>query len=224
MLDRPAAEPGKTIWEIPDQFNHEGGYDMPRTERGKMIPGSNSQLSNVGIVVYALYQKGGASRPVHTEDIALKAFELAPDSFSWIKYPQYPDKEVTRNALKDARKEKHGRLVTGRAGRGKGHPSRTGSERRADGWQLTEAGVKWVMTNEARLGREFQQASPRVHRQDVLAKVGQIRNHALFQEYLDKPEGFSPTLGGLGELLRCRVDAEPPIWRQRFESLRNLVV
>ena len=197
---------------------------MARTERGKMIPEGKTQLSNVEIAVYALYQKGGASRPVHTEDIALKAFELAPHSFSWIKYPQHPDKEVTRNALKDARKEKHGRLVTGRSGRGKGHPSRTGSGRRADGWHLTEAGVKWVMTHEARLGRELQQASHRVHRQEILAKVGQIRNHALFQEYLAKPAGFLPTLGGLGELLRCRVDAEPPIWRRRFESLRNLAV
>ena len=181
-------------------------------------------LANWEIAVYALYLEGGASRSVNTEDIALRCFQLAPDSFSWVRHRDLPDKEVARSALMDARKDKHGALVSGRAGRGKGHPSRTGSERRTDGWQLTEAGIRWVMQNEAKFARELQQGLPKAHRQDVLAKVGQVRNHALFREFLDKPAGFAPTLGGLAELLRCRVDADLPIWQRRFDTFRNLAV
>ncbi len=40
---------------------------------------------NSELVVYALYLLGGESHPVHTEDVALKCFELFPDSFSWVK-------------------------------------------------------------------------------------------------------------------------------------------
>ena len=83
--------------------------------------------------VYALYLLGGATKSVHTEDVALKCFELAPGSFSWIKHAHLPDKEVTRSSLVDARKDKYGRLVTGRAGRHKGQYRDRGIPPEADG-------------------------------------------------------------------------------------------
>ena len=67
-----------------------------------------AKLANWKIATYALYVLEGASKTVHTEDIALKCYELAPDVCSWVNYPEYPDKEIVRIALSDAMKEKNG--------------------------------------------------------------------------------------------------------------------
>ena len=48
------------------------------------------KIPNWEIAVYILHALGGGLRSIPTEDIAKKCFELAPDSFSWVKYPQYP--------------------------------------------------------------------------------------------------------------------------------------
>ena len=45
------------------------------------------------MVVYVLGLLGGESRKIHTEDIAIKCHSLFPDSFSWTKYPEIPDKD-----------------------------------------------------------------------------------------------------------------------------------
>jgi len=79
--------------------------------------------ANRELVVYGLYVAGGATERVHTEDLALKCWELFPDSFSWTKFAQYPDKDIVRVALTDARKEKYGALVNGRV---EGHAAGTG--------------------------------------------------------------------------------------------------
>ncbi len=178
-------------------------------------------LRNWEIAVYALYLTCGASRWVHTEDIAIKCFELAPDSFSWIKYPDYPDKDIARVGLIDARKEKVGALVAGRAGKGKGHRIKDNEQRQVDGWQLTEAGATWVTRNEERLAKDLSQRQPKSHRQELLQSVARVRKHILFKNFQEQPNSFVPTIGLLAELLRCRVDAESHVWERRFDTLRN---
>ena len=173
-------------------------------------------LTNWEIVVYALHLLDGATKSVHTEDIAVKAFNLAPDIYSWVKYPNYPDKEIVRKQLVHARND-YGDLVKGRSGTGKGQSD----DPMLDGWMLTEAGVRWIMENEDRLALELNQRQPKVRRQELLQKLSRIRNHHLFKEFKDQPEGFVPTLGSLAELLRCRVDTEKAIWEKRFLTLRN---
>lgn len=86
------------------------------------------------VVVLALADLGGARRWVDTEDIAIRARELAPQAFSWRKYPEQIDLDGVRVALHDAAKARYGGLVEGSV--------RTG-------WSLTLAGVEW----EKRRGR-----------------------------------------------------------------------
>lgn len=83
------------------------------------------QKPNRELVVYALSVLGGDSKPIHTEDIALKCHELFPESFSWTKHPEIPDKDIVRVALTDARKRQHGVLVEGRTGQRQGHSAKT---------------------------------------------------------------------------------------------------
>jgi hypothetical protein len=85
-----------------------------------------AHLNNWEIAVYALHLQGGASAPIRTEDVALKCFEIVPEAFSWIHHTQYPDKDIARVALTDARKPKAGALVKGRAGKGRGRRTQAG--------------------------------------------------------------------------------------------------
>jgi len=180
------------------------------------------KLVNWEIAVYALYLSGGTSTLVHTEDVALKSFELASGSFSWVRYPQHPDKDIVRVALTDARKARIGALVSGRAGKGRRRvvpASRTAYS--SDGWMLTETGIAWVLANETRLTEALGQKTPTYHRQAVLQKVRRVRQHRLFEAYTNAEATFRPSLGELADLLRCRVDAERLVWRKRIELMRN---
>lgn len=91
-------------------------------------PSEALKLSNTQIAVLASYLAGASNAPADTEDVAVKAAELAPGRFSWRKYPEQINIETVRKRLWDAASEKMGRLLTG-------------SER--DGWLLTEAGLKF---------------------------------------------------------------------------------
>ena len=97
-----------------------------------MNPPNADNLSNIDIVVYALYLLGGWYERVHTEDIALKCFELAPSKFSWIKHPKYPDLSSAYDSLRTAKKRHYG-LVNGES-------ERKRDANRIGGWQRDHAG------------------------------------------------------------------------------------
>lgn len=90
-----------------------------------------ARLSLPETVTLALWRLGGSEHPIDTEDIAVKASELAPGVFAWRKYPDQINLELIRVNLSDA-KLKAG-LVTG-SGR--------------EGWSLTTRGVAWAKERE----------------------------------------------------------------------------
>lgn len=99
----------------------------PNSEKG------SESLSNDQIAVLAAYLAGAARGFADTEDIAIKAAQLAPGRFSWRKYPDQINIETVRKRLWDAASDKKGRMLTG-------------SER--EGWLLTEAGLKFCHDNQ----------------------------------------------------------------------------
>ena len=166
---------------------------------------------NPELVVYVLSLLGGESKSVHTEDIALKCHELFSDSFSWTKYPEYPDKEVVRVGLMDARREKNGQLVKGRAGQDRG--------KIPDGWMLTEDGIEWLKKNHIKFEAWKGSKELKEHRQKILRRLKRVKQHGLYEKFLANREQFSPSIGDLADLLRCRVDANPAVWEERLESV-----
>lgn len=88
-----------------------------------------STMTNVELVVLALFDCGGASGRVDTEDVAIRASQLAPGRFSWKKHPQMVNLEHVRVRLSDAKRDAHGRLAGGSG---------------AHGWRLTPAGLEWA--------------------------------------------------------------------------------
>ena len=182
-----------------------------RAANGKTVTGT-SDIPNRHLAVYGLFVLGGDTKYVHTEDVALKCFELFQHSFSWVKYPQYPDKDIVRIALCDARKVKYGALVEGRAGRGSAVN---------DGWRLTTDGIEWIQEHRGQIEAFAASGRLKEHRQKILRDVKRIKDHRLYSEYLDCRNGFSPRIGDIAELMRCRVDAEEEIWEQRFQTMER---
>jgi hypothetical protein len=84
-------------------------------------------LTNLDVVVVALSLLGGDRHQVDTEDIAVRAQEIAPGRFVWRKYPQQINLELVRVALSDGKKREYGSLVLGSGNKG---------------WMLTDAGRK----------------------------------------------------------------------------------
>jgi hypothetical protein len=94
-----------------------------------MKTGVTKALANHEIVTLAVYLLGGDAQRMDTEDVAIKANELAPRRFTWRKYPQQINIENVRTFLSDAKKPKNGAYLIG-AGK--------------DGWILTEAGLAFA--------------------------------------------------------------------------------
>ncbi|MEX1185927.1 MAG: hypothetical protein WEA80_05000 [Gemmatimonadaceae bacterium] len=176
---------------------------------------------NRELAVYVLSLLGGESKRVHTEDIAAKCHELFPASFSWTRYTHFPDKDIVRVALIDARKEQWGALVEGRSGEGRGHATKTNRGPLLDGWMLTETGVQWVRDNSSKFESLEEKPRTKPHRQRILKELARLRSHPLFGTYSSEPSAFSPSLGELAEFLRCRVDAPDEVWMNRFDGLRG---
>lgn len=104
----------------------------------KKLVGSKDDMSNHEVVTLAVYLLGGDTRPVDTEDVAVKAKELAPGRFSWRKYHEQINLSNVRWSLWDAKKPKNGTYLI---------------EVGKDGWQLTERGLEFAKREIGKLER-----------------------------------------------------------------------
>jgi len=86
-------------------------------------------LANHEVVVLAAYLAGAESSLADTEDIAIKANELAPGRFSWRKHKEQINIDAVRKRLWDATKPEKGAYLIG-------------SEK--IGWRLTKAGFDFA--------------------------------------------------------------------------------
>ncbi len=90
-------------------------------------------LTNAQLIIVAVAELGGVANTVDIEDIAIRAYELAPTRFSWRKYPDKIDLRVVQYALKDACAKKETPLIKGSVKRG---------------YMLTTAGLEWITKQE----------------------------------------------------------------------------
>jgi hypothetical protein len=119
--------------------------------KSKKVKSLKGALSNHQLVVLAAYLAGARKSYADTEDIAIRANEIAPGRFAWRKYPEQINIETVRKRLWDAAKsDKGGYLI--------------GSER--DGWLLTEAGLEFCKLNL----RALKSTSPRKDRLSLREK------------------------------------------------------
>ncbi len=185
---------------------------------------THPQIANRKLVVIALYEAGGATEKVHTEDIAIVAHRLFPDSFSWTKHPDLIDKDIVRVALVEAARPVNGEMVTGRTGRGRGHAKHRGRAPATDGWSLNESGLRWIKEHAQGIMSAVGVSGPKEHRQQNQRVLGRIRAHPLYQSYSERGIDSELPLGEMSDLLRCRVDAEQHVIRSRIEKIRKIAI
>lgn len=118
----------RRLKELSTQYEHDE-HDVKRHPK---------KLTNLDAVLLALLLVGGAERTVDEEDVAVKANEIAPGRFTWRKYPQQINIANVQTFLRDAKKEKYGRLASG-SGR--------------TGWSLTADGLAHAQDVESRFAR-----------------------------------------------------------------------
>jgi hypothetical protein len=117
------------VWEA--TWQRKGNMAKPRNAKGSVAsPDDDAELpekvlSSIEILTVAVFLLGGDSRYVDTEDIAVKANEIAPGKFSWVKYRDQINIHTVKTHLWDAKSERKGSLLIG-------------SEK---GWMLTKAGL-----------------------------------------------------------------------------------
>jgi len=99
-----------------------------------------SSVSQSEIVTFAVYLLGGDQKFIDTEDVAVKAHEIAPGRFVWRKYPDQINLELVRVYLSDAKKPDKGEHLSG-SGR--------------KGWSLTSKGRQWIEANLNLLERDL---------------------------------------------------------------------
>jgi hypothetical protein len=123
------------------------------------------------VVVLALDEAGGRGNPIDTEDVAMKAWQLAPKSFCWRKYESQVDISTVRLTLRHAAESKNG--------------ARVGGSMRA-GWHLTPAGLRWLENHGPRVRRQIGVQAP-ANRGERRAET---RHQAIEVQRLTRSEAF----------------------------------
>jgi hypothetical protein len=174
------------------------------------------ELSNIDVVLYALFKLGGDESKIHTEEIAYEAYCLAKERFAWrlsrFRDMGFPDKEPVRRALMDAAKEKYGHLVEGRAGvHAKG--------KETDGWALTPEGVTWIRENEERIKSTLGTTRSMMPFVDALRFKVRMHEQPLFRRFLEKEKLEGQNLYNFTGMLNTNPGAPKEEIAMKFRTL-----
>jgi hypothetical protein len=173
------------------------------------------KLSNRDIVLYALHLLGGWQKRIHTEDIALKCYEISRSKFSWTKYPEYPDREAARFSLEEAKKPENGVLVEG------------GSERKktidnVGGWMLTSNGIQWIKANRKRIEKYLGKQTPSGDRLPADRKMKELVGSPAFKKFTEHGEKAEISHAEFAESLVCTVNTRSKVLKDRLQQLYSI--
>jgi hypothetical protein len=174
-----------------------------------------TELRPKDLVLYFLYVLGGWQRRVHTEDVALKCYEVAPSMFSWTKYPQYPDPTPARYALETAKKSDSGSLVTGSS-------ERKRSGRSIGGWRLTEKGIQWVKSNKDRIEAALGTHVMVGNRLPSGRRIKELLRSPAFKKFQSAGQEADISFAEFSESLLCTVNAGVEVLQDRIEELLSV--
>ena len=175
-------------------------------------------VTNVEIVTLALAELDGASRPVHLEDIAVKAFEHAPGAFRWDldEHSEHIDKDKVRVSLTDAQKDKYGRLVRAVGAK------RAGLSKPTDAWRLTSSGAEWYLKNRHRVAAALGVAQPSLKKGKAAELLARIQRSELYAEFLETGR-VAENPFAFADLLECSPDASNQVVQEKLDALMSQV-
>lgn len=171
-----------------------------------------NKLSARDIVIYALYILGGAHSRIHTEDIALKCYDLASSEFSLVKYPQYPDITPARFALEGAKKPESGALVRGESERKRAAGS-------IGGWMLTPTGIQWIKANISKIESNLGKHGPIGDRLSSSRKLKELLNSIAYKKYKEFSEQANISHADFAESLVSTVNTRADVLDERLNLI-----
>lgn len=177
--------------------------------RKKLTP----RLSHTQLVTLAVYLLGGRDRFVDTEDVAVKCHELAPERFSWRRYPEHPNLEGVRvRLLEETKAPQASALVRGSHSRG---------------WKLTPTGLAWAIEASKSVGSIGATDTPpdrggSVDAQRVKRDRERVAGSAAWSKWPDRSSSISPQEAA--EVLRLDSYATPELQTLKLDRLRMLHV
>ena len=178
-----------------------------------------NKLSNEEIVIYALFQLGGWKERIHTEDIALECFKLAPSKFSWVKYQQYPDLMAVWYALGSTQQEKYKGMVVGSSERKKG-----GGKDKIGGWRLTDKGLDWIQENKERVESVLSTGVAPDSRLLEDRKLKSLMKSEAFKQYVLSGDKAEISNAAILESVLCTVNTKSEVVKEKIEQLLNAAV
>lgn len=175
----------------------------------------SQELTNVDIVLYALYLLNGTTKKIATENIALECFRLAPSRFSWILHSEYPDMEPARKALFQARSKNNGNFVFGRHGK-------TKENQISDGWIFTPNGIAWIGKNKSRIEFLLNTKQKPLNRTGIDKQISSIKDTNAFKKFLKDGKCDNIPPYEFTDFLNASLDTPSSILRDRIAKIRAI--
>jgi hypothetical protein len=174
---------------------------------GSAAPPPSSDPNNQDLLVWALYELGGADRLVDVEEIYLECFRLAPARLGWRTRPDLPDYKKCAKALQSVEASTHQGLLT-KLGR---------YERK-----LTAAGVEWCERWREQLvaaygGEAVVRAGRASDQERTLRELGA---HPAFQ-YWSQERALPSGWWDVADAFRCSPASSDPVWDQRLDHVQR---
>lgn len=162
-------------------------------------------VANADVFLWALYELDGAGEFVEVEDVFLRAFNLAPERFSW-RTRRLPDLKKCAKSLQEAEARQPKLLV------------KNGPYLR----MLSAEGQKWIEENFDRLvdvlDPEKAVQPPKRRRPSRLVTLA--TNSNLFKQWSESGQ-LPAERWQIAQFLNCSPDSASTIWNRRFEELRS---
>lgn len=132
------------------------------------------KIKNIELVTLALYQGGGASKPIDTEDIAVIADNLDNQRFKWKKkeYKNYIDRGLVFDNLKAAQARKKGAFLKGNDNKG---------------WILTALGLEFCKNSKNKFNKSIirKQRLTKAEKNFLLREQNRILTSSAFKKFYD---------------------------------------
>jgi hypothetical protein len=163
-------------------------------------------MNNADIVCLACYQNGGAFECIHIENIAIRAYKIAPEKFSWKHYPERIDLRTVQYALKDEALRDGARIQ--------------GNLR--EGYQLTPTGLKWAEEFSKSIQDTTEPKAISATSNQIDAERHRIRNTEAFKKIV-KGDHESLMPRDFEAFLRINEYFPPNLRAERIAKIKNVV-
>ena len=138
------------------------------------------KIKSFEIVTMALYNLGGSTKNIHTEDIAIEADKSDPERFKWRKYKENIDLGLIFDCLKSAKNRKLGSYLKGNDEKG---------------WSLTKEGLEFCLNTKNNFSNKLvrKKRVSKIEKKYLIREENRIKNSDAYIKFLNGEANISET-------------------------------